>query len=78
MYVADLSEEELVEGASVLGGGATCRHRRGDHALNINKIMFVLFIQCYSVICRPSDHTGGRLRAKIRSPGRSRGRDTNQ
>ena len=38
MYVADLSEEELVEGASVLGGGATCRHRRGDHALNIKKL----------------------------------------
>ena len=37
----------------------------------------ILLIQYYSVICRPSDHTVGRPRAKIRTQAwRSRGRDT--
>ena len=35
-----------------------------------------LFIQYYSVICRPSDHTVGRPQAEIRTQdGRSRGRE---
>ena len=55
MYVADLSEEELVEGASVLGGGATCRHRRGDHALNIKNYVCVIYtmLQCDLPPLRP-------------------------
>ena len=37
----------------------------------------ILFIQYYSMICRPSDHTVGRPRAEIRTrAGRPRGRDT--
>ena len=37
----------------------------------------ILFIQYYSVICRPSDHTVGRPRAEIRTrAGRPKGRDT--
>ena len=37
-----------------------------------------LFTQYYSALCRPSDHTLGRLRTEIRTrDGRSRGRDTN-
>ena len=37
-----------------------------------------LFIQYYSVICRPSDHSAGRPRAEILTPdGRSSGRHSN-
>ena len=36
---------------------------------------FTFFLQYYSVICRPSDHTVGRPRAEIRTrAGRPRGR----
>ena len=39
--------------------------------------IFIIFIQYYSVICRPSDHTVGRPRAKIQTrAGLPRGRDT--
>ena len=41
-------------------------------------IFIILFIQYYSVTCRPSDHTVGRPRAEIRTrDGRSRGKDSN-
>ena len=40
-------------------------------------VFIILFIQYYSVICRPSDHTVGRPRAEIRTRARRlRGRDT--
>ena len=40
-------------------------------------VVIILFIQYYSVICRPSDHIVGRPRAEIRTrAGRPKGRDT--
>ena len=51
-----------------------------DHKLFLKIFLLgfiILFIQYYSVICRPSDHTVGRPQAKIRTRvGRPRGRDT--
>ena len=39
---------------------------------------YTLFVQYYSLICRPSDHTVGRPRAENRTrDGQSRGQDSN-
>ena len=44
---------------------------------DIQNNFYIIFIQYYSMICRPSDHTVGRPRAEIRTrAGRLRGRDT--
>ena len=53
------------------------RHKSFFFFISFYGVFILLFIQYYSVTCRPSDHTVGRPRAEIRTrAGRPRGRDT--